>query len=187
MTDVVLLQASLVALRTASESADAEFSPELSLSLNVLTAAVAGASAVLNASTMNDVEFATNDVGASIDELSQADADRLVPLLTTFREHVAALKAATALNPVLIANIRTFQQKLRERMTAIDRQTYLEGGSDVLPHSPEMLREEAVPLGRQLLAAGFATPALDALIADPSSFRFHSIRELFDELDVITG
>jgi hypothetical protein len=187
MTGVAMLQAALAALRDASATADTQSSPELALSLNVLTAAVAGAAIVLNASTMNDVEFATNDVRASIDELSQGDADRLTPLLTTFGDHVAALKAATALDPVLIANIRTFQAKLRERMTAIERQTYVEGGSDMLPHSPETLRQEAVPLGRELYAAGFATPALDALIADPGSFHLHSLRELFDELDVITG
>ena len=30
-------------------------------------------------------------------------------------------------------------------------------------------------------------PSLDALIDDPSSLRFHSIGEIVDELDVITG
>ena len=72
-------------------------------------------------------------------------------------------------------------------MKAIERQTYVEGGSVALPHPPEALREEALPLARQLAASGFHTPALDALIADPESFRFHLIRELLDELDVIAG
>jgi hypothetical protein len=72
-------------------------------------------------------------------------------------------------------------------MKAIERQTYVEGGAGRLPHPPGALREEAVPLARQLTAAGFHTPALDALIADPESLRFHSIRELLDELDVIAG
>ena len=37
----------------------------------------------------------------------------------------------------------------------------------------------------QLAASGFATPALDGLIDDPSSLRFHTIGEIVDELDVI--
>jgi hypothetical protein len=47
------------------------------------------------------------------------------------------------------------------------------------------LRDDAVPLARQLAAAGFVTPVLDALIADLDSLRYHSINELVDELDVI--
>ena len=58
---------------------------------------------------------------------------------------------------------------------------------ETLPHPPESLREEALPLREQLAAAGFATPALDGLIDDPESLRFHSINEIVDELDVIAG
>ncbi len=187
MIDVAMLQAALVPLRTAAEKVDSESAPQLALSLDVLAAAVAGAAATLNTASMNDVAFATNDVRAAIDELSQADADRLNPLLATVLDDVAALKSAAALDPAVTMTIRAFQAKLRERMTAIERQTYVEGEPKPLPHPPELLRQEAVPLARQLFAAGFATPALDALIAEPDSFRFHSIRDLFDELDVIAG
>jgi predicted naringenin-chalcone synthase len=73
-------------------------------------------------------------------------------------------------------------------MKAIERQTYIEGGGDAaLPHPPASLRDDAIPLARQLTAAGFATPSIDALIAEPASLRFHSIREILDELDVIAG
>ena len=38
-----------------------------------------------------------------------------------------------------------------------------------------------------LAAAGFVTPALDGLITEPSSLRFHSINDIINELDVIAG
>ena len=56
-----------------------------------------------------------------------------------------------------------------------------------LPHDPETLRDEAIPLVRQLAAAGFETPALGQLVADPGSVRYHTLREIEDELDVIAG
>ena len=187
MTDVVMLEAALFQLRAASGEVDPESAPQLALCVNVLANAVAAGRGGVNASIVNDIDFAMNDVSAAIDELPQADADRLAPLLATLRAGVASLKAATSLDPALIEQIRAFQSKLRERMKAIERQTYVEGGSQPLPHPPAALREEALPLARQLVAAGFNTPALDTLIADPESLRFHSIRELLDELDVIGG
>ncbi|HXH37245.1 MAG TPA: hypothetical protein VNN08_01320 [Thermoanaerobaculia bacterium] len=187
MTDVVMLEAVLFQLRVAAAEVEPGSAPQLGLCVNVLANAVAAGREGVNASVVNDIEFAINDLSAAIDELPQADADRLAPLMEAFREDLAGLKAATALDPDLIGWIRGFQSKLRERMKAIERQTYVEGGSVPLPHPPETLREEAVPLASQLAAAGFHTQALDTLIADPESLRFHSIRELLDELDVIAG
>ena len=187
MTDVVMLEAVLFQLRAAASNVDPGSAPQLGLCINVLINAVAAGRDGVNAAVVNDIEFALNDVAAAIDELSQADADILEPFLKTLRQDLESLKAATALDPVLIAEIRTFQSKLRERMKAIERQTFVEGGSVPLPHPPEALRDEAIPIARQLTAAGFVTPALDALIAEPESLRFHSIRELMDELDVIAG
>ena len=40
---------------------------------------------------------------------------------------------------------------------------------------------------KQLLEAGYTTPALDVLVDQPAEFRFHSINELLDELEVIVG
>ena len=117
--------------------------------------------------------------------LPQSDADRLAPMMATLRRDIDALTAATALDPAVIAQIRAFQSKLRERMKAIERQTFVEGGAEPLPHPPEALRDEAIPIARQLAAAGFQTPSLNALIADPESLRFHSMRDILDELDVI--
>jgi hypothetical protein len=187
MTDVVMLEAALFQLRAASSDIDPESAPQLGLCVSVLANAIAAGHGGVNAAIVNDIEFATNDLSAAIDELTQTDADRLAPLLAALREDLAVLQSATALDPGLIAQIRGFQSKLRERMKAIERQTYVEGGSVPLPHAPEELRAEAIPIANQLGAAGFPTPALDALIAEPESLRFHSIGELFDELEVILG
>ena len=187
MTDVVMLEAALFQLRAAASGVDPESAPQLGLCISVLANAIAAGHEGVNAAVVNDIEFATNDLSAAIDELPQSDADRLSPLLVALRDDLDALKSATALDPELIAQIRGFQSKLRERMKAIERQTYVEDGSVALPHPPEALREEAIPLAGQLAAAGFPTPSLDALIAEPESLRFHSIRDLFDELEVILG
>jgi hypothetical protein len=188
MTDVVMIEAAFFQLRAAAGEADTTSAPQLPLCVSVLANAIDSARGGVNAARVSDIEFAANDLGAAIDELPQEEADRLAPLLAALRNDVEALKAATSLDPALIDQIRAFQSKLRERMKAIDRQTYVEGGSDApLPHPPESLRDDAIPLARQLVAAGFATPSLDALIAEPESLRFHSIREILDELDVILG
>ncbi|HEY4642100.1 MAG TPA: hypothetical protein VII75_12210, partial [Thermoanaerobaculia bacterium] len=128
-----------------------------------------------------------NDLSAAVDELPQSDADRLAPMMASLRRDIDALTAATALDASVLAQIRGFQSKLRERMKAIERQTFVEGIPEEPPHPPEALREEAIPIARLLDAAGFQTPALNALIAEPESLRFHSIREILDELDVIAG
>jgi hypothetical protein len=56
-----------------------------------------------------------------------------------------------------------------------------------LPHPPEELRADAEPIARELAAAGFSTPVLDSLIADPDGVRYHTLNEIADELDVIFG
>jgi hypothetical protein len=185
MTDVVTLEAALFQLRAAASDIDPEVAPQLGLSINILANAIAAGRDGVNASVASDIEFAFNDLSAAVDELPQLDADRLAPMIATLRRDIEALAAATALDPAVIAQIRAFQWKLRERMKAIERQTFVEGGAEELPHPPEVLRDEAIPIARQLIAAGFETPTLNALIADPESIRFHSLREILDELSVI--
>lgn len=187
MTGVAMLEAALFQLHAASGDVDPASAPQLGLCINVLAGAIAAGHEGVNAAIVNDIEFAANDLIAAIDELPQTDADRLAPFLAVLREDLAALKSATALDPGLVTEIRGFQSKLRERMRAIERQTYVAGGSLPLPHPPEALREEAIPLASQLAAAGFPTPALDALIAHAESLLLHSIRDLFEELEVIVG
>jgi hypothetical protein len=103
------------------------------------------------------------------------------------RRDIDALTAATALDPTVISRIRALQEKLRERMNAIQRQTFVKGPPEELPHPPEALRDDAIPIAGQLAAAGFETPALNALISDPESTRLHSLRDVLDELKVIAG
>jgi hypothetical protein len=187
MTDVVMLEAALFQLRAAASDIDRDVAPQLALCVNVLANAIAAGHDGVNASVASDIEFAFNDLSAAVDELPQADADRLAPMMATLRRDIEALTAATALDPTVIAQIHAFQSKLRERMKAIERQTFVEGGAEPLPHPPEALRDEAIPIARQLVAAGFSTPSLNALIADPASTRLHSLRDIADELDVILG
>jgi hypothetical protein len=185
MTGVAMLEAALFQLRAASSGIDRDVAPQLGLSINILANAIAAGRDGVNASVASDIDFAFNDLSAAVDELPQPDADRLAPMMDTLRRDVEALASAAAIDPAVIAQIVAFQSKLRERMKAIERQTFVEGGSDELPHPPETLRDEAIPIARQLSAAGFQTPSLSTLIAEPESLRFHSLREILDELDVI--
>ena len=187
MTDVVMLEAALFQLRAAASDIDRDIAPQLGLSINILVNAIAAGRAGVNASVASDIEFAFNDLSAAVDELPQSDADRLAPIIATLHRDIDALTAATALDPAVLTQIRAFQSKLRERMKAIERQTFVEGGGEELPHPPEGLREEAIPIARQLAAAGFETPSLNALISDPASTRLYSLRDIAGELDAILG
>ena len=183
MNDVTMLEAALFQLRSGAEGVS-----QLDVFLAVLANAIAGARDGVNAARVNDIEFALNDLAAAVDELPAADANRLAAPLAMMRQDVERLKQETSLPRELVEGIRTLQAKLHARAAAIERQTYREGGDGApLPHPPEELRAEALPLRALLAAAGFATPALDALIDDPSSVRFHSLGEIVDELDVVAG
>ena len=87
MTDVVLLEAALFQMRAAASDVDPESAPQLGLCLNVLANAVAAGRDGINAAFVSDIEFAMNDLSVAIDELPQADADRLAPLLATLRRY----------------------------------------------------------------------------------------------------
>lgn len=190
MTDTVLLEASLFQLKAAIGSVDDPmFQSQLRLTMDVLANAVVAASHSVNPATINDVDFALNDVVATIGELNAADSAVLTPLVEQVQADVASLKQATALPADLVTAIHELQSKLKVRRTAIERQTYRAEGApeEPLPHPPEALSKEAVPLRASLAQAGFATPALDELIEDPASLRFHSIGDILDELDVIIG
>lgn len=190
MTDTVMLEASLFQLKAAIGGVDdAMFQSQLRLTMEVLSSAVAAAGESLSSATINDVEFALNDVAATVGELSAADAASITPALELVQADVANLKQATALPAEVMGAIRDLQSKLRVRRSAIERQTYRAEGApeEALPHPPEELQRQAVPLRKALAQAGFATPALDELIAEPSSLRFHSIGDIIDELEVIEG
>ncbi len=190
MTDeLMLLQAGLFQLKSSAASVDAMYGPQMQLTINVLSNAVEAAGASVNPAVVNDIEFALNDVAAAVGELSAADAERIAPIVTLLQDDVARLKEATSLPSAMVNGIRAFQIKLKARRAAIERQTYRPEGApeEPLPYPPPELQREAAPLRQQLAAAGFSTPALDALIADANSLRFHSINEILNELDVIVG
>jgi len=189
MSDLVLLEASLFQFRTAMAAVqDDMFASQLRLTSDVLSNAVDAARETLNAARVHDIEFALNDLAAVVDELSNDDAGVLGPMIEMLRGDVALLRQETALPPALLDAIRAFRSKLHARQSAIERQTYREGGGDAaLPHPPEDLEAEAVVLQARIAEAGFATPALDSFVDDPQSLRFHTIAEIIDELDLVAG
>jgi hypothetical protein len=178
MHELPMMEAALFQLRAALDVDD-----PLQLAACLLEGAIVAAKEQgLNAARVNDIEFALNDLAAE----APVSADATIALL---REDLAALQRATALPAEVIAAIRALQAKLKTRAKAIERSQYrAENAPEVpLPHPPAELRIEAEPIARKLAEAGFATPTLDGLVADPESLRYHSINEIVDELDVIAG
>jgi succinylarginine dihydrolase len=179
MTELVLLEASLFQLQTAMP-------PDLEFTVSVLANAVAAArEGGVNAARVSDIEFALNDVIGAADSLSAADAATVAPAIDALRGDVAALKEATALPREVVAAIEALRAKLAARKSAIERQTFVEGGGAPLPHPPEELARDASALRGRLAEAGFSTPALDAFLDDPAELRFHGIVEMLDELETL--
>jgi hypothetical protein len=178
MTELVLLEASLFQLQTAMPQ-------ELEFTVSVLANAVAAARDGVNAARVSDIEFALNDVIGAVESLSAADAAIVEPAIDALRADIAALKEATALPRDVVAAIEALRVKLAARKSAIERQTFVEGGGAPLPHPPEELARDASALRARLAEAGFATPAIDAFLDDPAELRFHGIVEMIDELEVL--
>lgn len=186
MNDVVMLEASLFQLRTAIASIEDEaVLPQLELTASVLANAIAAARGAVNAARVNDIEFAFNDMCGAVESLSASDAALVEPAIDMLRGDVASLKEATALPRDVVEAIDAFRAKLAARKSAIERQTFVEGGAAPLPHPPEELARDAGALRARLAEAGFATPGIDAFLDDISEVRFHQIVEMLDELDTI--
>jgi len=175
MTELVLLEASLFQLQTAMP-------PDLEFTVSVLANAVAAARDGVNAARVSDIEFALNDVIGAFESLSAADAATVEPIVEQLRTDVAALKEATALPPDVMAAIEALRTKLVARRNAVERQ----GGSATLP-PPDELARDAGALRARLADAGFATPALDAFLAQPEELLLHAIVDIVNELDVISA
>ncbi len=184
---LLLVDAAVFQLRNAVDRLEDQMTAgQMRVAMSVLSAAVSAAKDSLNAARVNDIAFAVNDLVGAMESLSAADAATMSSAVEMLRNDVESLRQATALKPALLEAVTAFSTKLRTRRTAIERQTYREGGSaDPLPHPPEELHADAAMLRPLLSAAGFATPSLDAFCDDPSSLRFHSINDIVDELDVI--
>ncbi len=190
MTELVMLEAALFQLRTAIAALEDDFyATQIKLALNVLAGAIQSAGQSLTAAGVGEMEFALNDLTGLAGELAPPDAAAMEPALAMLREDLARLKAETSLAPAVLQAIGTFQARLRARRAAIERETFRDPAEPAqpLPHPPEKLREEALPLREHLARSGFITPALDSLIAEPASLRFHTINEIIDELDVVAG
>ncbi len=181
-----MMEAALFQLRAALGD-DAE-SLAIRISADLLANAIAGAKATgINAARVNDIEFALNDVVTAAEEAG--GSHEVLAAIAMLQEDAAALRSATALAPELLAQIAALQSKLRARAKAMERAQYRVEGTEPgpLPHPPEELRADAVPLARQLAAAGFDTPSLDSLVAAPDELRYHTLNDIVDELDVIAG
>jgi hypothetical protein len=186
MNDSIMLKAAAFNLRAAAALIEDEYSAsQLRLPLTVLSNAIDAAAETMTSALVNEIEFAMNDFVFAVDQLSAADAARFDEPLAMLRDDIARLKEATSLAPEVVSAMKALHGKLGIRKKAVERQTYVEGGStDPLPHAPEELRTDALPIRDALRSAGYATPALDALIDDPASFRLHGILDTMNELEV---
>lgn len=186
MSELLMMEAALFQLRTALDE-DPMLLP-VRISADVLSNAIADAKANgINAARVNDIEFALNDLVAAVDDAGAPDA--VYPALALLQNDTAALRAQTALPPELLDAMRALQTKLRARAKAMERAQYRAENAtpEPLPHEPEELRNDAIPLMRQLAAAGFDTPSLVSLVVAPAELRYHTLNEIVDELDVILG
>lgn len=186
MSELLMMEAALFQLRAAI--GDDPMLMPIRLSTDVLANALAAAKENgVNAARVNDIEFALNDLVAAIDDAGAPDG--VYGAVAMLQNDAATLRAATRLPAEVIGAIRELQVKLRARAKAMERAQFRAEGApeEVLPHPPEELRQAAIPLVRQLAAAGFDTPSLDELVADPDSVRYHTLNEINDELEVIAG
>ena len=186
MSELLMMEAALFQLRAAL--GDDPMLLPIRISADVLGRnLVAAKEQGMNAARVNDIEFALNDLVAAIDDAGAPDeVYRAIALL---QNDAAALRAASALPAEVVNAVRALQLKLKTRAKAMERAQFRAEGTEAepLPHPPEELRNDAIPLVRQLTAAGFDTPSLVSLVADPDELRYHTLNEVVDELDVVVG
>ena len=186
MSELLMMEAALFQLRAAVGD-DPLYVP-IRIGADILANAVAGAKeGGVNAARVNDIEFALNDLVAAIDDTGAPDeVYRAVALL---QNDAASLRAASALPVELTKAMHALQAKLKARAKAMERGQYRAEGTDLepLPHPPQELREDAIPIVRQLTAEGFDMPALESLLTHPEELRYHTLNEIADELEVVLG
>lgn len=186
MSEMLMLEAALFQLRAAI--ADDPDAVAIHLATNVLSNAIAGAKQTgVNAARVNDIEFAMNDLIAAVDDGGAPDG--VYAAIALLQNDVARLRSETAIPKETVAAIRALQAKLRTRAKAMERAQYRaeDAAPEALPYTPQELREAAVPIARELAAAGFDTPALESLLTSRDELRYHTLNEIVDELDVIVG
>ena len=186
MSELLMMEAALFQLRAAL--GDDPMLLPVRISADVLAQHVAAAKdGGVNAARVNDIEFALNDLVAAIDD--SGAPNEVYQAIALLQNDAAALRRASALPAELVSAVRALQLKLKTRAKAMERAQYRVEGTEPepLPYSPEELRNDAIPLVRQLSAAGFDTPSLVSLVADPDEVRYHTLNEVVDELDVVVG
>ncbi|HYR27073.1 MAG TPA: hypothetical protein VEU30_01320 [Thermoanaerobaculia bacterium] len=186
MNELLMMEAALFQLRAAA--ADDMELLAVRISADVLSNAIQAAKEQgVNAARVNDIEFALNDLVAAVDDAGAPDV--ILGSVMMLQNDAATLRNAVALPRETVAAIRDLQVKLKARAKAMERAQYRAEGApeEPLPHPPEELRQAAIPIARQLAAAGFDTPVLDSLVAEPEVLRYHTMNEIVDELDVIIG
>lgn len=186
MSELTMMEAALFQLRVALGD-DPALLP-VRISADVFGNALAAAkSEGVNAARVNDIEFALNDLIAAIDD--GGAPDEVFAAVAMLQNDTAKLRNEFALPAELLAQMRALQVKLRTRARAMERSQFRAENSEPepLPHPPDELKADAVPIARQLEAAGFQIPAIDALLHDPDQLRYHTLNEVADELDVILG
>ena len=186
MSDLQTMEAAVQELRAALTDDPALLG--MRLSADVLANAIAAAKGSgVNAARVNDIEFALSDLVSAVDDAGAPDA--VLFAVAGLQNETAALRRANALPADTISAIRDLVHRLRTRAKALERSQYRVEGTEAapIPHPAEELRELAIPIARELAAAGFATPSLDELIARPNSLRYHSVNEIADEMEVIAG
>lgn len=186
MNELTTMETAVQQLRAALGD-DPELLP-MRISADVLTNAITAArDNGVNAARVNDLEFALNDLMSAVDDAGAPDA--VLSAVAQLQNETAALRRANALPRETVSAIRDLVTRLRTRAKALERAQYRIEGTEAaeIPHPPAELRDLAIPIARELAAAGFATPSLDELIARPDSVRYHSVNEIADELEVIAG
>ena len=186
MSELLMMEAALFQLRAGL--ADDPTFLAVRISADILAQNLAAArDQGINTARVNDIEFALNDLVAAIDDVGAPDeVYRAIALL---QNDAAALRKMSALPAEVIAAVRALQLKLKTRARAMERSQFRAEGTEAepLPHPPDELRNDAIPLLRQLSAAGFDAPSLVSLVADPDELRYHTLNEVVDELDVVAG
>jgi hypothetical protein len=186
MNELATMETAVQQLRAALGD-DPELLP-MRLSADVLANAITAAKdSGINAARVNDLEFALSDLMSAVDDAGAPDV--VLSAVALLQNETAALRRANALPAETVSAIRDLVTRLRARAKALERGQYRVEGTEAaaVPHPPAELRELAIPISRELAAAGFTTPALDQLIANPESLRYHSVNEIADELEVIAG
>lgn len=173
--------------RGLTQVEDEMFGGQAKLGAQMLGNAVETVLAELNPRTVKDLDFAFNDLLGLTADLPPFERAGLEPGFNLLQQGIARLRLSVALAPTVIDQLKILRTKLSDRKSAFERQLYRPPGSAVepLPNDPVRMRDAASRLQQQLVAAGFETPTLDRMIAEPAQFELRDVTELIDEIEVI--